>query len=256
MAHGCVAVKMGYVNYKGIVLKEVNTGEADKIITVLTAEEGKISIAAKNARRTKNSFSSGTQLLCFSNYMLFKGKELYNMSSCEVIESNYEIRNDIVKLTYCSHILELIIDNVQEGEPSEDILQLLLNTFYVIGKTDRSLELVTRVFELRLMSLLGYEPHVVSCLKCNKTDDEDMYFDFDSSGIICSKCVNPKARVMRILPGTVKTLKYIMLISPQRLYNFTLSEDLIKELGVISRKYIKEHLGKEYNRLDYLKYLK
>lgn len=247
---------MGYVNYKGIVLREVNTGEADKIITVLTAEEGKISIAAKNARRAKNSLSSGTQLLCFSDYMLFKGKELYNMSSCEVIESNYEIRNDIVKLTYCSHILELIMDNVQEGDPCERILQLLLNTFYVIAKTNRSLELITRVFEFRLMALLGYEPHVISCINCDKTDDENMYFDLDNSGLVCRECVNLKGRVIPILPGTVKALKYIMCINPQKLYNFSLSEDSIKELSIISKKYIKEHIGKEYNKLDYLKYLK
>ncbi|HEY5584060.1 MAG TPA: DNA repair protein RecO [Ruminiclostridium sp.] len=246
---------MGYVNYKGLVIREVNTGEADKIITVLTAEEGKISIAAKNARRAKNSLSSGTQLFCFSDYMLFKGKELYNMSSCEVIESNYEIRNDIVKLTYCSHILDLIMDNVQEGDSCESVLQLLLNTLYIIAKTDRSLELITRVFELRLMSLLGYEPHVTSCIKCYKTEDENMYFDLDSSGLVCSECVIPKGRVIRLLPGTVKALKYIMYINPQKLYNFSLSEDSIKELSVISKKYIKEHIGKEYNKLDYLKCL-
>jgi len=246
---------MGYVNYKGLVLKEVNTGEADKIITVLTAEEGKISISAKNARRSKNSASTGTQLLCFSNYMLFKGKELYNLSSCEVIESNYEIRNDIEKLTYCSHILELITDNVQEGEPSEDILRLLLNTFYVIAKTNRSLELVTRVFELRFMSLLGYEPNVSSCISCNKTDTEKMYFDFDNSGLVCSECVSSKGRVVPLLSGTVKALRYIMYINPQKLYNFSLSEDSIKELGVISTRYIKEHIGKEYNKLDFLKCL-
>ncbi len=247
---------MGYVNYKGIVIKEVKTGEADKIITVLTAEEGKISIAAKNARRSKNSLSSGTQLLCYSNYMLFKGKELYNMSSCEVIEPNYEIRSDIVKLTHCSHILELITDNVQEGEPSESILQLLLNTFYVIAKTNRSLDLITRVFELRFMSLLGYEPHVISCLNCSRTDDENMYFNLDSSGLVCSQCVNKQGRVIPLLPGTVKALKYIMCINPQRLYNFSLSEDSIRELSLISKKYIKEHLGKTYNKLDYLKSLK
>jgi DNA repair protein RecO (recombination protein O) len=251
-----MVVKMSYVNYKGIVLREVNTGEADKIITVLTAEEGKISIAAKNARRAKNSLSSGTQLLCFSDYMLFKGKELYNMSSCEVIESNYEIRNDIVKLTYCSHILELITDNVQEGDPSERILQLLLNTFYVIAKTDRSLELITRVFEFRFMSLLGYEPHVTNCINCKKADSEYMYFDFDKSGLVCSECVNLKGRVIPLLAGTAKALKYIMCISPQKLYNFALSGDSVAELSVISKRYIKEHLGKEYNKLTYLKYLK
>lgn len=246
---------MGCVNYKGIVIREVNTGEADKIVTVLTAEEGRISVAAKNARRPKNSLSSGTQLLCFSDYMLFKGKELYNMSCCEVIEPNYEIRNDIFKLTYSSHILELIYDNVQEGESSESVLQLLLNTLYVIAKTERSLELITRVFELRLMALLGYEPQVSGCINCNKTDDENMYFDLDNSGIVCAECLNPSGRVIPLLPGTVKALKYIMKINPQKLFSFSLSEQSIKELGIISRKYIKEHLGKEYNKLDYLKQL-
>lgn len=246
---------MGYVNYKGIVLKEVNTGEADKIITVLTAEEGKISIAAKNARRPKNSLSSGTQLLCYTDYMLFKGKELYNLSSCEVIESNYEIRNDIVKLTYCSHILDLILDNVQEGDPSESILQLLLNTLYVISKTNRSLELIIRVFELRLMSLLGYEPQVDSCIICNKNDDSNMYFDFNNSGLVCSDCINSKEKVISLQPGTVKALKYIFHINPQKLYNFMLSEESTKELGIISKRYIKEHIGREYNKLDFLKYI-
>jgi hypothetical protein len=56
--------------------------------------------------------------------------------------------------------------------------------------------------------------------------------------------------------GTVKALKYIMYINPQKLYNFTLSEDSIRELSTISKRYIKEHIGKEYNKLDYLKYLK
>ncbi len=246
---------MRNVHYKGIVIREVNTGEADKIVTVLTAEEGKISVAAKNARRPKNSLSGGTQLLCFSDYMLFKGKELYNMSCCEVIEPNYEIRNDIYKLTYSSHILDLISDNVQEGEPSEDILKLLLNTLYVIAKTDRPLELVTRVFELRLMALLGYEPQVAGCIGCNTSQDENMYFDLDNSGIVCKECVNANGRVIPLLPGTVKALKYIMKISPQKLFSFNLSQDSVKELGLIAKKYIKEHLGKEYNKLDYLKQL-
>lgn len=246
---------MGYVNYKGIVIKEVNTGEADKIITVLTAEEGKISIAAKNARRPKNSLSSATQLLCYGNHMLFKGKELYNMSSCEVIESNYEIRNDIVKLTYCSHILDLIQDNIQEGEQAEKILQLLLNTVYVIGKTERSLQLVTHVFELRFMSLLGYAPNVVGCLSCNKAGDDNMYFDFENSGLICGECAQHKERMIPVMPGTVKALKYILYIEPQKLYNFKLAEDSVKELGRICKRYIKEHIGKEYNKLDYLKYI-
>ena len=102
-----------------------------------------------------------------------------------------EIRR-VVKLTYCSHILELITDNVQEGDPSESILQLLLNTFYVIARNNQSIELITRVFELRFMLCFGYELHVISCMNCDKTDTDKMYFDLDNSGLVCSECVQPK----------------------------------------------------------------
>lgn len=248
---------MGYqCNFKGIVIKEVNTGEADKIITVLTGNAGKISAAAKNARRTKNPLAAGTQLLCYSDFMLFKGKELYNISGCDVLDSFYEIRNDIVKLTYCSHILELIEDNIQENEPSHEILQLLLNTLYVIAKTDKPVELVTRIFEIRLMALLGYEPNVAGCINCGKDDEEGMYFDFDSSSVVCPQCFNRKGRILWLEAGSVKALKYIIHINPQKLFSFSLSENLVKQLGDFSKNYINEHIGKSYNKLEYLNTLK
>lgn len=245
---------MGYRSCKGIVIKEVNTGEADRIITILTDEYGKISASAKNARRTKNPLAAGTQLLCYSEFMMFKGKELHNISSCEVIESFYEIRNDIVKLTYCSHILELVNDNIVENDPSSEILQLVLNTLFIIARKDRALELIIRIFELRLMCLLGYEPQVVYCMQCEKGIDSDAYFDFDNSSIVCKNCTK-RANTMKISEATAKALKYIVYVNPQKLFSFNLSDDSVRQLSELSKRYIKEHLGKTYNKLDYLKNL-
>jgi DNA repair protein RecO (recombination protein O) len=87
-------------------------------------------------------------------------------------------------------------------------------------------------------------------------DTGKMYFDFSKSGLVCENCIKDKAKAMPLLSSTVKALKYIIYISPQKLYNFSLSEDSIKELGLISKRYIKEHIGKEYNKLDFLNYIK
>jgi len=159
---------MGYIKTKGIVLKEINVGEADKILTIFSKSKGKISGSAKGARRPKSRLIAGTQLFCYSEFVLFKGKDMYSVNSCDVIEPFYEIREDLVKLTYAAHINEIVMDNVQEEQPSGKVLQLFLNSLYMLAKTDKSPDLIARVFEIKLMSILGYTPSVMGCLKCGR----------------------------------------------------------------------------------------
>ena len=149
---------MSYIKTKGVILKEVNVGEADKILTIFSRNKGKISGSAKGARRPKSALVAGTQLFCYSDLVLFKGKDMYSINSCDVIESFYEIRNDLVKLTYAAHINEIVLDTVQEEQPSTRVLQLFLNSLHMLAKTDKAPEQIARVFEIRLMSILGYAP--------------------------------------------------------------------------------------------------
>ena len=86
---------MKQVKVKGIVIAEHNMGDFDKMITLLTPNLGKIECSAKGSRRSKSQLLSGSQFLCFGDYMLFKGSEVYTMNSCETIELFYNIRTDL-----------------------------------------------------------------------------------------------------------------------------------------------------------------
>ena len=96
---------MAFLKTRGIVIKEVGTGEADKIITIFTPDHGRISAVAKGGKRPKSKLSAASQLMCYGEYVLFSGKNLYIINSGEVIEPFYEIRNDMEKLTYAAHFL-------------------------------------------------------------------------------------------------------------------------------------------------------
>jgi DNA repair protein RecO (recombination protein O) len=159
---------MSYLKTKGIVIREVNTGDADKIITLLTDNRGKISVFLKNARRMKNKAIASSQLFCYSDFVLFKGKDLYSLNSSETIEAFYNIRCELVKLTYASHILEIINDTAQEGQSAFSMQKLLLNTLFMLNKNNINDELITRIFELRLMKILGFSPSIDSCIRCAK----------------------------------------------------------------------------------------
>ena len=248
---------MAYIKTQGIVLKEVYTGEADKIITVLSKEYGKMSIYAKGARRPKSRLAACTQFLCYSEFLLFKGKDMYNINSCEVIESFSKAGNDLVKLTYAAHIIDIVLDTIQEGQNSTKELKLLLNTLYFLLNSDKSPDLVTLIFELRYLCILGYAPYVNGCVNCMEGDIDDICFSFKKCGFICKKreCLMEDVSAIKILPGTVKALYHIVCTKSNNLFSFDVSDDVLKQLRLLISKYLRERLDRSYNRLDYLKNL-
>lgn len=249
---------MSYLKTKGIVIREVNTGEADKMLTVFTKSNGRVSVAARGARRPRSRMVAGTQLLCYSDFVLFEGKRLYTLNSCEAIETFYNIRMDLVKLTYAAHMTELINDAVQDNQPSGKILQLFLNTLHFLSKTDRSPELLTRVFELRLMSVLGFAPHSRGCMLCGRDELDEVSFSFRLCGFICGNeaCARSDPGAVCISPGTARALRHIVYSPPGELFGFSLSEGVMGELAAISRRYVRERMEKDYTKLDFLKELR
>jgi DNA repair protein RecO (recombination protein O) len=246
---------MSYIKASGIVIREVNTGEADKIITILSKSLGKISAFAKNARRPRSRMVAGTQLLCYSNFVLFKGRDMYSVNTCDVVEPFYEIRNDVVKLTYSAYITDMVNDIIQEEQPAAKSLQLVLNTLYMISKTDKSPELMTRIFEMRFLTILGYSPVVRGCSNCGAEEFDQLYFSFKKCGFLCKECLNNDTYAERISPGAARALRHIVYSGIKELFNFKVSESVLNELGRISRRYIKDRLDREYRKLDFLKTL-
>jgi DNA repair protein RecO (recombination protein O) len=246
---------MGYVKTKGIIIREVNTGEADKIVTIFSKNLGKITGTAKGARRPKSKFVAGSQFLCYSDFVLYKGKEMYSINSCDIIEPFYEIRNDIIKLTYAAHTVDIISDVIQENQPASKVLQLLLNTMHMLSKTDKNPELVIRIFEIRLMAILGYAPNVKGCMECGNEDISRISFSFKNCGILCGSCKMQDKLSLDISTGTYRALNHIIYSKLTELYSFSLSDNVLEELGRITKRYIKERLERDFTKLDFLKEL-
>lgn len=249
---------MSYIKTEGIIIKEVNTGEADKILTVLTPGHGKMSIIARGARRPRSRFTACTQFLCYSKLVLFKGREIHTLNNCEVVESFSEAGMDLVKLTYASHIIDIIYDTTQEGQPAGKTLKLLLNTLYYLLKTDRIPELITTIFELRYLCILGYAPYVKGCMSCyvELKENENLSFSFNKCGFICynnKACSSDDPNTLKISLGAAKAMYYIVHAEMDRLFNFDLSPKVLNELRYIVDRYLRERLEKNYNKLNFLK---
>jgi len=232
-------------NVKGIVIAEHNMGDFDKMLTILTPNLGKIEVSAKGSRRSKSQLLSGSQFLCFGDYMLFKGSEVYTMNSCEVIELFYNIRTDLDKLTYASYITRIINDVTTENQNSFNTLKLFLNTLYMISETDKNLDFIVSVFKLRLLKILGYSPEYRQCVSC-KSKEDLFYFSIRDNGLKCSACSKQDTGSIQISEATKNAIIYILSADPKKIFSFDLSEKSQKELELIANVYLNEKLEKEY----------
>lgn len=236
---------MGIIKTKGIIISENNTSDFDKMLTMLTPGLGKISCAARGARRPKSTLLAGSQFLCFGEYMLYKGANSYNINSCETIEVFYNLRTDLDKLDYAVFITKIISDVTTENQNNYKILQLFLNTLYIISETDKNLELVLSIFKMRLLSILGLRPNIAECVTCKAKEDLHS-FSIKDNGFKCKACAKLDTSAITMEEATKKGIQYAILAEPKKLYSIQLSETAIKEFSLISRVYLNEKLEKEY----------
>lgn len=177
--------------------------------------------------------------------MIYQSGRSYHINSCETIEMFYNLRTDLDKLQYASHMTKIIYDVANENENSYKILQLFLNTLYVLSETDKNMDLILAIFKLRLLCILGFSPYIESCKQC-KEKENLIYFSFRDNGFKCGACGKQDKSVIQISEATKDAIKYITLAPSKKLFSFNISEGCIKELELISKIYLNEKLEKEY----------
>lgn len=244
---------MPYVKTRGMVVREIEVGDYDKLLTVITEDLGKISVSAKGARRSGNRFSAGTQVFSYCEWVLYKGKNTYILNSCDIITSFYEIRKDVSLLAYSAHMLDILQDTTYENQPAKEPLTLLLYALNALSRQNRDPELIVRVFSLKLIQIMGFSPSLNGCCLCGTKKTDEIYFSFDRCGFICEDCRKQSDNALKIKPGAAKALIYVICAEIKESFSFNLSNDVLKSFSEIVDKYLDNCLGKRYQKLSFLK---
>ena len=236
---------MKIIKTKGIVISEHNTSDFDKMLTILTPNIGKIECIAKGARRPKSLLMAGTQFLCFGEYVLYKAGDIYSINSCEMIEAFYNIRIDLDKLNYGALITKIIKDVTTENQNTYRVMQLYLNTLYVIANTEKDLELIYAIFSLRLLSIIGFRPNINDCKICGQKE-KISHFSIKDNTFKCQECAKQDKGAIKISATAVDAIRYIILSDAKKIFSFSISDEAKKDLILIAKLYLTEKLEKEY----------
>lgn len=189
------------------VLRTRELGEADRLVTLLSRERGKINAVAKGARKIKSKLAAGVDLFIYGNYMLYQGKTLATVTQQEIVETFTHLKEDPAAYAYAFYFSELVDRVLIEEAKSRGVLRLLTDAWRVL-KGERDFFLLARAFEIKLLSAVGYHPYFTECIGCNSK--ERGYFSPKLGGLVCSNCMKEDRQARSFSEGTEELANYFM----------------------------------------------
>lgn len=241
------------IKTKGLVIRQVNYGEYDKMLTVLTEQYGKISVSAKGVRSMKSKSRAACEILCYSEFVLAAPRgDVYTLKQAECIESFYGLRGDCVKLSLGIYMAD--VAGHLAPEDMKETLKLLLNTLFVLEKEEIENDYIKLLYDLKLLSAAGFTPETDECVMCQGTATP-FAFSALSGGVLCAKC----ASVASLAPADPSALALMAFIlkSPLSLKLFKLKakSDSVKNALKMTEAFVAIHIRDEIKTLDYYKKL-
>ena len=245
-----------YIVTRGIVLRETETREADKILTLLTADRGKLSVIARGVRRKSCRYAACAQPLVWSEWTLYQKGDWYYANEGSTLELWNRLRTDLEALSLGFYLAELTEAVTTENTPAPEVLRHLLNGLYALSALQKPSALVKPAFEVKLLCLAGYEPLADGCAYCGCPDPDRPLLDVVQGVVRCRACgVGESGLSMPLCRDSLAALRHIVYGDPKRLYSFRLGAEPLRRLGDAAEAFAAAQLERGFKTLDFYKSL-
>jgi DNA repair protein RecO (recombination protein O) len=240
---------------QAIVLREVNYKESDKILTLLTKDNGKLTVTARSCRKKGGGISAAAQLLTWSDVTLKEHRGRWILSEAVTNMEFRSLRTSLEQLAVASYFAELTETVTQQDIPVPEIMALLLNSLYALDTLKKPVPIVKAGFELRLLCLTGYAPYLECCAVCGRQPEEPRLHL--QEGILCCRgCRTATGTAMTLEQGTLSAMRHICTCASKRLFSFRLSPQSEKQLGDVCEAFLLTQLERGFHTLDFYKQVK
>ncbi len=239
---------------EALILRDRKVGEADKILTLYSADRGKFDAIAKGVRRPTSRKSGHLEVLTRVSLLVASGRNLDVITQCETVNSYAPLRDDLQRLSRGVYIAELVDEFTIDCQPNVSIFALTVDALEVLAG-GLTLDLVLRRFELELLSLSGYRPELRACASCGGAIVPVInHFSPSAGGVVCPACRIAEATLR---PLSVNALKVLRLLqsSPSAAQRLQLSPSLAAEIENHLRLYIRYLLEREPRSRDFMRRL-
>ncbi|MFW6012009.1 MAG: DNA repair protein RecO [Desulfosalsimonas sp.] len=246
-----------------ILLRRIDHGDYDLIVVFLTLEKGKISVIAKNAKKSRKRFLgllepfTALKLVCGPS----RSSAMPILKEASMQSPFAGIRADVYKTLYAGYWAELINGWMEDWKPQPRIYRLLYEALSALDLGSADPAETSIIFQIRFLSIAGYSPKLDSCCKCGLLLDRipagEVIFDLEKGGIVCNGCAAGVSRTrLRISKGTVKQLCWIRENEFKKLQRLRFTQKSVREAQIAMESFIPYYLGRMPRSLKVLEQMR
>src|SRR5579884_65459 len=239
-----------------IVLRRLNLGEADRIVTLYTPAQGKLRAIAKGARRPASRLAGHLELFSLSALQLAHGRELDVITQAETRDAFRSVREDLARTTQAYYALELVdrlTPDRQESQPVFDLLHELLVGLSAPAPSALALP----YFAVHVLAALGYRPQLGQCVVCRaEIVPGTNYFSHPLGGVLRPRCGPAEPTAQAIPLNVLKALRYLQRTPTLAAVRVAVTPDIAGGAEAVLRaygEYLLEHRLRAGEFLDRLR---
>jgi len=225
----------GLYKDEGVVLKTMKLGEADRIVTLFTRDNGKVRAVAKGIRKTKSRFGGRLEPFTRVQCLIYRGRNLDTITSVDILDSFHEVRRDYPTLTSASALVELVEKITPERERAFSTYALLIGGLQALA--DDKGGTVVPAFLVKLLSLCGYHPELKSCAACGGPGVLGA-FSPAFGGAVCESCWHEDQDSFGIAPDRVALMARLL----RGEFGVDAGADELDDVTQALRRYAEYHL--------------
>ncbi|MEJ2756882.1 MAG: DNA repair protein RecO [Anaerolineales bacterium] len=239
-----------------IILKHLDFGEADRILTLFTREKGKIRAIAKGVRKVRSRKGGHLEPFTHTSLLLATGRNLYLVTQAEAQDIYPNLRDNLESIGYASYAVELVDRFSLDEEENAPIFFLLKNTFSRLNRGDPP-ALVIRYYEIRLLDVLGFRPELQTCVVTGKEiQPENQYFSAALGGVVSPDGVKEITGAVAVSVRALKYLRHFQRSSYKDATKANIAPEIANELEILMQHYITYLLERGLNSPGFLRRLR
>ncbi|GAB4565896.1 MAG: DNA repair protein RecO [Anaerolineae bacterium] len=241
---------------EGVVLRRSDWGEADRLVTVYSAEQGKLRLLAKGVRKTLSRKAGHLEMFVRGSYLVAKGRTWDIITQAATIEPYLNVRQDLLRTTYAWYVSELVDRFTTEGDENRPLYDQLCLALKRLDEGE-SPYWVCRHFELRLLALSGYQPQLHLCVQCgDELKPVVNYFNAEHGGVLCPRCGEGTPVAEPISVNALKVLRFAQTREFGAVARLRLRPAVSQEVESLLYRYIVFILERNLKSADFLRSLR